>query len=524
VSQTETLASALNPPVVPAEDSLKKRFLFKLAANFVGMLTGLATQAIIPRGLGPVQYGNFSFLTAFFTEVVTFLDSGTSIGFYSKLSQRLHDTGLIRFYWRFAALVSAALFLFVLSVQRLGFASYVWPDQQIRFVFMAAVWALLFWYAQIVNRIVDAYGLTVSGELIRIEQKAVGLVLILLMFWLNRFTLAEFFSYQYSIFILLMLGWCWVLMHAGRSLFPPGRLAPGQILSYGREFYRYSGPLVTYAGIGLLVGLIDRWFLQRVAGPVEQGFYSLSYQIGTMCFLFTSAMTPLFMRDLSKAHGCTDLRQMQALFQRYVPMLYSIAALLGVFIAFQAKSVVLIFGGSKYTGATLAISIMAIYPIQGAYGQLNASVFYATGQTRIYRNVGIVIMLLGLPITYLLLAPAALFGANLGATGLAVKMVLLQFIQVNLLLWLNTRLLKLSHWRFVFHQFYVVALLSALAWLATLATHRMTGIPLLSFSASGFLYVLACTGTLFLFPAMFSVSHRELFGFLAKIRATVRLA
>src|SRR3990172_9100363 len=77
------------------EDSLKKRYLFKLGTNLIGMVIGIITQAIIPRGLGPKAFGDFSFLRDFFTQFVGFFDMGTSIGFYTKLSQRQKDIGII---------------------------------------------------------------------------------------------------------------------------------------------------------------------------------------------------------------------------------------------------------------------------------------------------------------------------------------------------------------------------------------------------------------------------------------------
>jgi hypothetical protein len=75
---------------------------------------------------------------------------------------------------------------------------------------------------------------------------------------------------------------------------------------------------------------------------------------------------------------------------------------------------------------------MTFYPIHQTYGQLSSSIFYATGQTKLYSNIGIITILAGLPVTYLLIAPADKMGLNAGATGLAIKMVLLNFISVNI--------------------------------------------------------------------------------------------
>jgi hypothetical protein len=101
----------------------------------------------------------------------------------------------------------------------------------------------------------------------------------------------------------------------------------------------------------------------------------------------------------------------------------------------------------------MAVTIMAFYPIYQTYGQLSGSVFFATGQTALYRNIGIIFLLAGIPLTYFLLAPADKMGLDAGATGLALKLVLIQVLANNVQLYFNARLLKLSFWRYVVHQF-----------------------------------------------------------------------
>ena len=61
-------------------------------------------------------------------------------------------------------------------------------------------------------------------------------------------------------------------------------------------------------------------------------------------------------------------------------------------------------------------------------------------------------MVIGLPLTYLLIAPVSKMGLDIGATGLAIKVVILAFIAVNVQLFFNPRLLKLKFWRYVAHQ------------------------------------------------------------------------
>ncbi len=175
------------------EDSLKKRYIFKLLTNLVGLFVSIFTQAIIPRGLGPKSYGDFSFLSNFFSEVVSFFDMGTSIGFYIKLSQRQKDTGIITFYASFAIVASVFIFLFVFILGFMPIAIRIWPDQFMFYVCLAAIWGIFTWFIQILNKMVDAFGLTVPAEMARIAQKVLGVILISGLFFSDQLNLSNFF-------------------------------------------------------------------------------------------------------------------------------------------------------------------------------------------------------------------------------------------------------------------------------------------------------------------------------------------
>ena len=179
--------------MIEKNDSLKKRYFFKLVTNIIGLIISLFSQAIIPRGLGPRAYGDFSFLSNFFNQVVGFFDMGTSIGFYTKLSQRQKETGIVVFYTWFAIATSLLLLLIVFVVNKTPFAVKIWPDQIDFYVYLSAIWGILMWYSQILTKIVDAYGLTVSGEMARNMQKLLGLILIGILFFYNKLNLKNFF-------------------------------------------------------------------------------------------------------------------------------------------------------------------------------------------------------------------------------------------------------------------------------------------------------------------------------------------
>ena len=57
------------------EDSLKKRYFVKLLANLVAGVINIIIIAVVPKALGPVAFGQFSYLQQFFSQVIAFLDA-----------------------------------------------------------------------------------------------------------------------------------------------------------------------------------------------------------------------------------------------------------------------------------------------------------------------------------------------------------------------------------------------------------------------------------------------------------------
>jgi O-antigen/teichoic acid export membrane protein len=493
-------------------DSLGKRYFYKLLTNLVSLPVYFVTQAIIPRGLGPQAYGDFNFLTNFFSQVMGFLDMGTSIGFYTKLSQRPHETALVSFYFYFLLVSVITLLGGVAVATQTSLFPIIWPHQEIWFIYLAAVWAIMTWVLQLVQKMTDSYGLTVNSEIARMLQRIAGMVFIVILFWFNLLHLTSLFFLNFVIMGLLIFGLVYIIRR-GFSRINLLSLSLNQIKMYSKEFYQYSHPLFIYALVGLIAGIFDRWILQVFGGSIEQGYFGLAYQIGAGCFIFTSAMTPLLMREFAIAFDKRDLNLMAALFRRYIPMFYAIAAYLSCFILVQADKVVYFVGGEKFSGAVVPLMVMALYPMFQTYGQLSGSVFYATGQTALYRNIGVIILILGLPVTYFLIAPHAALGLDTGATGLGIKMVFVQVLGVNVMLYYNAKVLNLQFWRYIGHQVLSLAGLLAMAFIAKLMVAMSMPVNkymVLQFLAAGMLYTVIVIVAFVIKPNLFGLYREDI--------------
>jgi len=229
----------------------------------------------------------------------------------------------------------------------------------------------------------------------------------------------------------------------------------------------------------------------------------LAYSLAAICFLFTSAMTPIITREFAKSYEHNDIEQMKKIFYRYIPMLYSISAYFAVFVSFQSENILMIFTDEKFKDAYLVLVIMALYPIHQTYGQLSGSIFYATGQTKLMRNISLVTQPIGLLVSVLFI-----YILDLGAEGLAYKMLLMQFIGVNIQLYFNARFLGFGMRYFVWHQFYSIIFFIVFAYISTILVSFDSYV--VEFFVSGFIYTIFVIIFTYIFPQIFVTSRGEI--------------
>lgn len=492
--------------------TLARRYAFKLLANMASVPVYLVMEALLPRALGPQNYGNYSFITNLFQQFTGFLDMGTSTCFYNALSRRQKEQGLVVFY--------AKISLLVLVLVLLGSALMLWPvagdtlmpGVPLWMAPLAALWAFLTWWGRVLRSMNDAIGETVRSELVRTVASLAGIVVLVGIYLGDALTVESLFAQQYLMLGATALGFCWVMRgHWQAWAF---RLPAVQTSAYTKEFFQYSHPLFVQALLSFVFLAAERWLLQWFDGSTEQGFFALSQKVSMACFLFVSAMTPLIMRELSIAWGNRDRQLMGTLLARFAPMLFVVAAYFSCFTVVEAQTLVFFFGGAEFAAAIVPVQIMALYPVHQAYGQLAGSVFHATGRTTVMRNMTAIECVYGFSTAWFLLAPPEYFGLNLGAVGLAIKTVGVQCITVNIYLWLASRMIPLNFWRNFMHQIGSLALLLGVAFacreVSLLLPFGEASTSIGRFLLSGMLYSLIITALILLFPRLVGMSRQEL--------------
>lgn len=485
--------------------SFQQRSLSKLATNVAGAAIGLASQAVIPRALGPANYGDFSFITSFFWQAVALLNFNSSTAFYTKLSQRPGDRGLVRFFIGVVGGITVILALFVTAVWLSGRAGRLWPEQTLVVVGAGAGWAMLSFFGMVLSDMSDALGLTVYSERVKLAVKAVGFCALLLMFQAGWLSLGGYFTQQIALLTLTAA----TLASVIRRRSPPAE-APAPASVYAREFRSFCQPLVLFTVFSIMEQMLDRWLIQRVSGSRSQGYFALSNQIGAFCFLFTSSVVPLLFRENAVAYGAGDFNRLRSIFSRSVRVLFGLSAVVCVFAATQAKALVLLFGGHAFQGAYFSFVPMALMPVHQTLGQLNANLFFASERVRLYRNIGWATLIAGLPVSLFLIGPERWGGLEMGAVGLAIKMVLIQVVGVNVQLYFHARFLNVSFVSFLKMQGVVLSVLFGLALAVEWVARGVSSQTSVRLVVAAFLYGGAVLGLIRTRPALFSLDANDL--------------
>ena len=191
---------------------------------------------------------------------------------------------------------------------------------------------------------------------------------------------------------------------------------------------------------------MDYWLLQKFGGAVQQGYYAVSYKLAFVSLIATNSILQIFWKEIAYAYNKNDMLQVRKLYKWISRSLFFVAALCScLLIPFNSEIIVLLLG-SAYRDAWLPFSLMLLYPIHQSMGQINGTMLFAMGKTKAKSYIGLLMMFVGMLTVYLMLAPNYYFipGLNLGATGMSLKMIFCQIIEVNLMAFVVSRYLNIS--------------------------------------------------------------------------------
>jgi len=447
---------------------IRSRFVYSAFTNLIRAIISFFTGILLARWLGVDSYGNMAFLLGTFLAVRQIFDMGSSAAFFTFMSQRAQSK---RFVWSFFVWLSLQFFV-PFAVIWLLFPSYwiesIWHGEQRELVLLAFVAVFMqhsVW--PVVQRACESQRQTILSQTVNVIVAIFHFVAVVLLWLLGELGL-------YALFIAISLEYLIAAYFIHRKFSYTDSLELDKnnkpFKSVFSKYIKYCLPLIPYSWVGFLYLFFDRWLLQKYGGAVEQAYYAVAAQFAAVALLATSSILLIFWKEIAEAHEQKDHARLGELYRKVSRLLFLIGAIVAGFLIPWAEDILNLMLGEAYVGGAVSLMIMFLYPVHQSMGQIGGTMLLATERVSIQVTVGIIFMLLSMVVTYLMLAPndAIIPGLGMASEGLAIKMLLMQFIQVNIVAIIIARI-----WDWPFDWVYQpVSLLSCvgLGWLVWFVT------------------------------------------------------
>ncbi len=499
-----------------ANRPMRERIITRFGATFIASLlrTGLSfvSGVVIARGLGASRYGDLYFLLGSFTAVSQLLEMGTASAFYTFISRRRRGRIFFTLYLAWLAFQFAATVLAIGLLLPPDVLKRVWVGHERSVVLLALgasflmtqVWGL-------VSQLGEAARKTVFVQAVMVAQAAVHLALIGLAAWrgwLSIHTVMWLLVLEYAL-VAAVIGPRLVSANMGR---PASAESPQSVAV---EFAGYCRPLVIYSWVGFLYAFADRWLLQQFGGSVQQGFFAVAQQFANVSLIATTSILKVFWKEIAEAQEHEDHERVRYLYLSVLRSLYAVGAWLSCLAIPYTRELLGWLLGAGYEAAWFCLALMLLYPIHQSVGQISGTYLFATGETGSYTRIGLLMMALSIPVTYVLLAlpSARVPGLGLGAVGLAVKMVVLQIVGVNLQ---THAIARANGWAYSYgYQASVLGSLLGLAWASKWVSREVLGLlgavhPIGVLALGAFLYAGSSLIVIFRTPELIGIKRNEL--------------
>jgi len=419
--------------------SIKIRFAVSVGSNTLRAVIGFASGLLIARALNPAGYGDLMFLLGSFVAIRSVLDMGSSSAFFTFLSQRARARYFYFVYFCWLAFQFFITLLLICLIIPTSIFDRIWlgGDREIVLLaFVAAFFQQQVW--QTVGQIGEAMRKTIQIQLMNFAIALFYLVTILLASIYSELSIAKILGILIVQYTVATIFACHVLKddQAGAVVKTESL---GEIWS---DYWKYCKPLVILALLNFAYDFADKWMLQKFGGAAQQGYFQIASQFAAVSLLATTSILSVFWKEIADAWARDDLIRVAMLYRKVSRGLVMLGAMVSGFLLPWSVQIVNTFLGPAYISAWPVLAVMLLYPIHQSMGQIGGTMFLASGQTHRYMFISAAMMLLSILVTYIMLAPSSgtwIHGLEMGALGLACKMVVLGIVSVNIQAWIIAR-------------------------------------------------------------------------------------
>lgn len=486
--------------------NILNRSAYTIFANGLRSLFNFLAAIFLARMLGPSDFGLMSFVIASFVALRSLVDLGFSSAFYTFISEsknilNLSLTYLIILFIQFLLPLLIIFYLFPESL-----TLFLWKDANTLLIFFGYIAIFAQYYLwNFVLSIAEALRFTIYIQSVWLLVSIINLLVIFIFSFLNLLTIN-------NILILIFLEYTFASVLSIVFLIATVKYKETNNFTFQplfKKFYNYSFPLFQYSLIGFIAIFFDRWVLQSYGGSLEQGYYSISFQISAISLIATSSILKIFWKEIAEAKSKKNTKFVQTLFLNVSKILYLISCFIFGFLFYWSEEIINIILGTKYIGGISTFMILLLYPLHQSLGQISTSFLYATSKTKLLARINSFFLVLGMMVSFILIVPNNFFleGMSMGSNGLAIKMIIIQFLNVNLLIFYIS---KLNNWRFNwFYQFSYIFVTLCIGFFSKVIAILIFESNLDMFILYAFIYLALFILILYKIPKIFSFSKDD---------------
>ena len=486
------------------------RFSASMLFNIVRGVLTLLTTLLLARFLGVEDYGRMAFLLASFLAFKSLLDVQSSHAFFTFLSQKLRSKKFVNMFWywmAFQLFFSLCLIGFILPDEVI---KKVWINESRFLVVLALIATFMHQSAwQVGSQMAEAQRKTINVQKLGTIIVSSNLFLILLLQYFDVLTLP-------ILFFIVTLEWAIGAFLAARMYV--GAVDTSDTFSTAvAEFWVYCKPLVPYVWLVALGEFLDRWMLQAWGGNTEQAYYAVALNIMAIASIAAVSIIRIFWKEIAELYHQGNMELMESLYQRTSRMIYFFASFfVGACLPWSSEILTMALG-YEYLGATMTFMLLLLYSTHQSLGQVYGVVLFATGKVKLQTVMGSVFVIVSLVAAYYALAPsnASIPGLDLGSEGLAWKMLIMNFVYVNVLGYVVAGQFNWKyHWCF---QFSILGVAILLGYLVKSCIAGLFSATYLSIAASFLVYLVIVGFLCYFFPTQaWGITKQELDRLLSK--------
>lgn len=428
-------------------ESVKYRFIFSVILNGTRSAISFLSGLLIARGLNPSGYGDFAFLIGSFTAIRVILDMGSSTAFYTFIAQNRRSRKFFSLYFGWLLLQFAVTVIIIAFLMPQEMLARIWVNHDREIVLLA--FAASFMQQQVWQTVIQIFESIRKTVVIQFGGVLVSIAHLAII----AFLLLEGIISVKILFYVLIAEYVVAVVVAGLFMRRDARNTPKAVdMSSARdiivEFWNYCKPLLLLSLVTFITEFADRWMLQYFGGSAQQGFYQIALQFSTISLLVTKSILNPFWKEIAEAHHLGISERVESLYYSVSRGLLMLGAVLSGFMIPWTKEIIEVFLGQAYISAAPVLMVMFLFPIHQSMGQVCSTMLLASGNTRIYMIISVAVMVVSIPSSYFVLAPAnfkPLEGFGLGAMGMGFKMLIINVVAVNIQAFMLSRIFN---WKF----------------------------------------------------------------------------